>query len=328
MAGAGIICPWDSAIDDPEWFAIASRGAQYYPSLIESLREVGETNTGFSFTGGLATSHDLNEIYSLKKRVENRKKEFPEVGEIKVLEAPLAKSYFPPLDAKLHALYISGCARLDGSYLGESLVRGFKKNGGEMLEGKVKLKRENDCVSVLLNHEKITADKIIIATGSWTNDLLKPIGVHINQEPQRGQIVHLSVNNDTSKWPVVLPQDSSHYIVAFDDNRIAFGATRENKSGFDYRKTAGGVLEVLKQGLHVAPGLKNEELSDIRIGFRPMTIDNKPLLGHVPELDNLIVSSGLGASGLTMGPYIGSLAAKLALNEEILIDLSPYNPMR
>ncbi len=328
LAGAGIICPWISRVDDPEWFAISSRGAQYYSELIQSLQELGETDTGYGQTGALATSKDINVIHELKEKVEKKKVNFPVIGEIKVLEAPEAKAYFPPLDEELHALYISGSARLDGRLLAKSLVRGVKKNNGKVIEGKATLKKEGSEVIVTTREGDIQADKIIVAAGSWTNDLLKPVGISVNQEPQRGQIVHISVDEDTSKWPVVLPQESSHYIVCFDDNRIAFGATREDGSGFDYRLTAGGIQEVLNEGLQVAPGLADNTLKETRIGFRPMGPDIKPLLGKVPEMDKMIIATGLGASGLTMGPYVGSLAAKIALEEETEIDLTPYHPMR
>ena len=327
-AGAGIICPWISRVDDPDWFAISSRGALYYPELIQSLEELGETDTGYKFTGALATSENLEDIYEVKKRVEEKRKEFEEVGEVEVLEAPAAQKYFPPLDENLHALYISGSARLDGRMLAKALVRGFQKNGGTLLEEKVSLKKTDASVVVSTSEGEIVADQVIVAAGSWTNDLLGSVGVSINQEPQRGQIVHLTVDEDTSDWPVVLPQTSSHYMVAFNDNRIAFGATREEGSGFDYRVTGGGVQEVLNEGFRVAPGLKDATFKEVRVGFRPMSPDIKPLLGAVPDLENVIIATGLGASGLTMGPYVGSLAAKLALGEEPEVDLTPYDPMR
>ena len=328
LAGAGIICPWISRYNDPDWFRIASRGAQYYPKLIASLKELGETNTGYRQTGALATSEDMEVIRKLKERLDKKKEAFPIIGNIEVLQAGHANKYFPPLNEKLHALYLSGAARLDGRLLAKALVQGVKKNNGKVKQEKVTLNKEGKQVFVSASGVDLLADQVILATGAWTNDLLPSVGVSIKLEPQRGQIVHLSVNEDTSNWPVILPQDSSHYIVPFDDSRIAFGATRESGSGFDYRITAGGIQEVLNEGLKVAPGLENQTLQDIRIGFRPMSPDNKPSLGKVADLDNVIVATGLGASGLTMGPYVGALAGKLALGEGIDIDLGPYELMR
>lgn len=327
-AGAGIICPWISRTNDPGWFKLAARGAQYYPDLIESLHAIGEADTGYAFTGALATSTDVEALNVLKEKTERQKAKFPVVGDIKVLEAPKAQMYFPPLREDLHALYISGSARLDGRMLSKALVNGCRKNGSTVLEGQATLAQEGNRVEVYVGDEHIEADEVIVSAGVWTNDLLEPLGISLNVAPQRGQIVHLGVDEDTSDWPVVLPQDSSHYIVSFDDNRVAFGATREEDSGFDYRVTAGGVLEVLNQGLAVAPGLKTDTLQDIRVGFRPMSPDVKPLLGRHPGTENMIIATGSGPSGLTTGPYVGSLAAKVALDEAVDIDLTPYNPLR
>ena len=47
----------------------------------------------------------------------------------------------------------------------------------------------------------------------------------------------------------------------------------------------------------------------------------------MPGLDGLVVATGLGASGLTMGPLAGSLAAQAALGLPPAIDLEPFAPL-
>jgi len=47
----------------------------------------------------------------------------------------------------------------------------------------------------------------------------------------------------------------------------------------------------------------------------------------VPGLDGLVVATGLGASGLTMGPLAGSLAAQAALGLPPAMDLEPFAPL-
>jgi len=81
--------------------------------------------------------------------------------------------------------------------------------------------------------------------------------------------------------------------------------------------TAAGVAEVLNAGLAVAPGLASWTLDEIRIGFRPTALDEVPKLGPVPGTDNLFIGNGLGPSGLTMGPYCGSLLAEAVLGKDI-----------
>jgi D-amino-acid dehydrogenase len=180
---------------------------------------------------------------------------------------------------------------------------------------------------VRLGGELIEGDAIIAATGAWTGSFLQPTGLAVPVQPQRGQIMHISLGEvDTSRWPVVLPGASGHYLVAFDGGRIVAGATRETGAGFDYRITPAGLAEILEQALAVAPGLADGTYLETRVGFRPMGPDIRPLLGPVPGLDGLVVATGLGASGLTMGPLAGSLAAQAALDLPLAIDLEPLRP--
>jgi D-amino-acid dehydrogenase len=109
---------------------------------------------------------------------------------------------------------------------------------------------------------------------------------------------------------------------------VVAGATRETGSGFDYRVTPGGLAEVLGQALAVAPGLATGSYLETRVGFRPMSPDLRPLLGPVSGVGGLVVATGLGATGLTMGPYAGELAARAALGEPPGIDLAPFDPLR
>jgi D-amino-acid dehydrogenase len=129
---------------------------------------------------------------------------------------------------------------------------------------------------------------------------------------------------ETGAWPVVSPL-ADHYLLTFDDSRVVVGATREWGSGFDYRVTACGLQKVLSDALSVAPGLANASLIETRVGFRPMSADAMTL-GFAA--DGLAVGNGLGASGLTIGPYAGKLLAELLLHGAAGIDLEPYRPAR
>ena len=119
---------------------------------------------------------------------------------------------------------------------------------------------------------------------------------------------------------------TSHYMLAFDDSRVVIGATREDGTGFDYRVTASGQAEVLNAGLAIAPGLASGTVIETRIGFRPAGDGFKPILGRVAGLEGLIIGNGLGAAGLTIGPYAGRLLAQICMGEKPNTDTAPYAP--
>ena len=51
-------------------------------------------------------------------------------------------------------------------------------------------------------------------------------------------------------------------------------------------------------------------------------------LGRPGSITGLILATGLGRYGLTLGPYVGRLAAQLALKEPTSFDPSSFNPDR
>jgi D-amino-acid dehydrogenase len=102
------------------------------------------------------------------------------------------------------------------------------------------------------------------------------------------------------------------------------GATRETGAGFDVRVTAGGLHEVLARALEVAPGLAAGTHLETRVGLRPAAA--RPLLGPAAGVAGLVVATGLGATGLTMGPLAGVTAAQVALGIKPEADLAPFRP--
>ena len=209
------------------------------------------------------------------------------------------------------------------------LLRAALGLGARQVEGQAGLLAEGNRVTgVAIRDATIGADGVIVAAGAWAPSLLSPLGITLSIEPQRGQIVHLRLpEQDTRDWPVVLPE-GSHYLLAFDDSRVVVGATRESGAGFDYRVTAGGQAEVLANALRVAPGLATASVIETRVGFRPVGPDVRPLLGAVDGLDGLLIGNGLGAAGLTIGPFAGRLLAYAALGRDMAFDLAAFDPMR
>jgi len=51
------------------------------------------------------------------------------------------------------------------------------------------------------------------------------------------------------------------------------------------------------------------------------------MLGWVRGIDGLAIGNGLGAAGLTIGPFAGRLLADLVTGQGRLMDLAPFDPM-
>ncbi|MDI3405132.1 NAD(P)/FAD-dependent oxidoreductase [Streptomyces cavernicola] len=327
-AGAGIVCPWSSRTDDdPDWYRIAVAGAEHYPELLAQLAADGETELGHRRVGALCLVTEADAEQRLHTVAERAAKS-PAAGEVELIDGRRARELFPPLGHEGPAMRIPGAARLDGRAVRDAMLRAAARHGAQLVEGTAELVADTTVRGVRVGDRFHGADAVIAAAGAWSPTLLEPFGVHVRVTPQRGQIVHLRLpGTATADWPVVLPQ-SRHYLLAFDDSRVVVGATREDDAGFDHRVTAAGTAEVLGEALAVAPGLADATHIETRVGFRPTGPDSRPLLGPVPRLPGLIVANGLGPNGLTTGPYVGTVAARLARGVAPGLDLSPYDPLR
>lgn len=327
-AAAGIVCPWLSQRRNQDWYQLAKGGARYYTDLIHQLEEDGETDTGYKRVGAISIHTDAVKLDKMEERAYKRREDAPEIGEITRLSASETKKLFPILADGYESVHISGAARVNGRALCRSLLSAAKKRGAEVINGNASLLFENGTVTgVQTDTQQFAADAVIVTAGAWANEIMKPLGIHFQVSFQKAQIMHFErTDADTGSWPVVMPPNDQ-YILSFDNGRIVAGATHENDAELDdLRVTVGGQHEVLSKALTAAPGLADSAVIEARVGFRPFTPGFLPVAGAVPGVGGLFAANGLGASGLTMGPFLGSELAKLVLEKQTEIDLSPYDP--
>ncbi|SFB02675.1 MULTISPECIES: FAD-binding oxidoreductase [unclassified Bacillus (in: firmicutes)] len=325
-AAAGIICPWVSQRRNKAWYALAKGGAAYYRPLIKQLEEDGETETGYKQVGAINLHTDNGKLEKLEERAILRREDAPEIGEVRRLSAQETSALFPSLSDQYESVHISGAARVNGRAIRDAMITAAVKHGADIVHGSAQLLHaEGQVTGVCVGDQLYEADKVIITAGAWAAELLTPLGIKLKVAPQKAQIVHLQLEDTkTEDWPVVIPPNNQ-YILAFDGGRVVVGATHEDDMGFDRRVTSGGLHEILDKALTVAPDLRDGELVETRVGFRPFTPNFLPIIGEVPGIDGLLLSNGLGASGLTVGPYLGAQLAKLALGQNVDINLELYD---
>lgn len=324
-AAVGMICPWISQRRNKAWYQLAKRGARYYPSLIEELREQGISKTGYARVGVLSLQRDEKKLDEVEERAYLRREDAPEMGKIQRLTPKQTQALFPPLAEGYGGILISGGARVDGRNLRKALVEAAQRMGMDHLKGHADLLWHKEGVSgVKVNGKSYEADQVVLCAGAWLNPLLAPMGLDSQVSPQKGQIVEVELpRTDTGAWPVLMPPDNQ-YILPFDGGRIVLGSTHESEAGFDDRVTAGGVHLILKKALACAPGLAQASLIEMRAGIRPKTPRFLPVFGPVKGFQGLWLANGLGSTGITIGPYLGRELAKQILGQPTELDPHLY----
>ncbi|MFC3040821.1 NAD(P)/FAD-dependent oxidoreductase [Virgibacillus xinjiangensis] len=324
---AGIVCPWLTNRSNQAWYQLVLGGARYYPALIEELIREGERETGYEQVGAV-NIFDTEEKLDRKMEIAyKRKEEAPEMGEITRLSPEQTKALFPPVSDIYGAVHIGGAARINGAALTDALLRAAQKKGADLVRGDASfLYHHVEIQGVEVLGERRYADQVIVTNGAWTNELFVPIGMRPDVTFEKAQIIHLQMPGmDTSRWPVMLPP-FNHYMLTFGNGKIVVGATKETADSFDSRVTAGPVHQLMNKALRVAPGLADATYLGTKVGFRPFTPGSLPVIGRVPGMEHVLIANGLGASGLTSGPFVGAQLANLAAGEEPEIRLDSFDP--
>ncbi|HZV93815.1 MAG TPA: D-amino acid dehydrogenase [Caldimonas sp.] len=174
--------------------------------------------------------------------------------------------------------------------------------------------------AVATNAGTLEADAYLVALGSYSPLLLRPIGLRLPIYPVKGYSITLPVIDDAGA-PQSTVMDETHKVaVTRLGGRIRVGGTAE-LAGYTLklhearRKTLLHVVEDLfpKGGDFSAP--------EFWCGLRPMTPDGTPVIGATP-LRNLYLATGHGTLGWTMAAGTGRVLADVISGRSAGIDLS------
>ena len=155
----------------------------------------------------------------------------------------------------------------------------------------------------------LTADRYVLALGSYSTHMLAPLGIRIPVYPVKGFSITVPITN-AAKSPESTIMDETHKVaVTRLGDRIRVGGTAQ-LSGFDLNLDEGRrrTLEFVVTDLFPQGG--DVSKAEFWTGLRPMTPDGTPILGET-SLDNLMLSTGHGTLGWTMAAGTGRVMADL-----------------
>jgi D-amino-acid dehydrogenase len=319
-AGAGILSPATSHEDDAALWPFLRGAGAHYPRLLARLDGDGAdvSAAAYGACGVLSVCLRASEDTWFAPFAELTLRRLP--GEVSEVGTEQAAALFPPLAPVHRVLHAPGSARVDGRGMAAALRHGASARGVTFVDGVVHgvvagtsagagagggHRVEAVCVQ---GHGNLACDALAVAGGAWSAAMGEWLGCPLPVGPTKGQIVHLGVEADTGSWPIVQPL-LTHYLVPWPGGRVACGGTFEANAGYSVTATAGGLHELLRECLSVAPGLEGAAYLETRVGLRPTSVDDRALVGRVPGWANAWVATGHGANGLLQGPYSARLLA-------------------
>ncbi|HCA5260965.1 TPA: D-amino acid dehydrogenase [Acinetobacter baumannii] len=166
---------------------------------------------------------------------------------------------------------------------------------------------------VQVNGKVLTADRYVLAFGSYSRDFLKPLDLQLPVYPVKGYSLTIPIVDPAfAPQSTVLDETYKIAITRFD-KRIRVGGMAE-LSGFNLglNEDRRATLQMVTQDLF--PGGDMEQAS-FWTGLRPMTPDSTPIIGAT-RFKNLFLNTGHGTLGWTMACGSGKLISDIVLNHK------------
>jgi D-amino-acid dehydrogenase len=172
---------------------------------------------------------------------------------------------------------------------------------------------------------EFSGERVLLALGAWTPRLSLQLDLPLPIQPGKGYSITMSRPDPCPRHALVL-REPSVCVTAWGSG-YRLGSTMEF-SGYDERPNRTR-LDALRRGAraYLREPL-GAELREEWWGWRPMCVDEVPLIGPVARWNNLLLATGHGMLGVSMSAATAELVASLVAGERPVLDPAPYAPTR
>ncbi|WP_268798093.1 glycine oxidase ThiO [Pseudomonas huanghezhanensis] len=193
--------------------------------------------------------------------------------------------------------------------LEQSAVTGFVRDGDRIL-------------GVSTAAGEVLGDRVVLAAGAWSGELLQSLGINLPIEPVKGQMILYKCTSDFLPSMILA---KGRYAIPRRDGHILIGSTLEHE-GFDKTPTGNASDSLKASAVELIPALANAEVVGHWAGLRPGSPEGIPFIGQVPGFEGLWLNCGHYRNGLVLAPASCQLLTDLLTGHTPIIDPAPYAP--
>jgi len=207
------------------------------------------------------------------------------------------------------------------SYLGQQNVQ-FQLN-----EEVIDLEHSAGQLSqVITNEQSYSADEIVLASGSWSKNIAKKIGLKMLLEAGKGY--RINVERELGiRMPAILMEAKMAVTPMHGFTR--FAGTMEF-SGVNHKIRKKRVDAIANGAQQYFDGLQitADERASARCGLRPVTPDGLPYIGRTSRFKNLTIATGHAMMGWSLGPATGKFVSEIIGDKKTSMNLDGFSPER
>lgn len=297
-------------------FPLMLAAGQWYPELIELTAKYTDEPTGYRTDGTLVVAKDRADKTHLEELQEYQELHGMTTERVTTREARRLEGALAPS--------ISGAVHIPGDHqvrprLFAAALQDACMNAGVAFVAEA----VNDVAEV-------EADQVVLANGLGARETA---GWYEGDNPLKlrpvyGDMVELRVPEH--QQPLIdrvirgFVEDRPIYLIPREDGTLTVGATTREDDRAEPQ--AGGVLQLLRDGSEIVPGIEECDIIEVHVGARPGSPDDLPYLGRVTK--RVVVSTGYFRHGILLTGMAARCGADLVEGIDPPLSLESCDPMR
>jgi glycine/D-amino acid oxidase-like deaminating enzyme len=188
--------------------------------------------------------------------------------------------------------------------------------GGEAAEGEVHLKSQGSRIScAVVAGEEVVADAYVVAGGSWSRSICKPLRYDPMVIPARGLVLFYRTGGRRVVDYPAHYDDEGVTVTQHDKDTVRLTSFFE-LAGFNPRfgrARMDWLFEAVTSHFSRPYRLKPSEAG---VGYRPCTPDQLPVVGRIPRCENGYILTGSCRKGMVLAPALSQLLMGCALGSD------------
>jgi glycine oxidase len=321
QAAAGVLAPYIEARHGGPLLELTARGLEVFDRFVADAAAAAGVPIGYQRTGTLDAALDQP---SLAIYAETATALAAKGLDARLLDAQAVRVEEPHLsESVIGGLLIPSHGYVSAIELTSALVAAARRHGAQVVEGGRVRRISASGPELLLETERgsLRANAAVVAAGSWASQIeIAGTSARLPVRPIRGQLLQLAWSGSPLKRVV---WGERCYIVPWQDGTVLVGATVED-AGFDERTTVAGISDLLGAACELLPHAWSASLTAAKVGLRPGTPDELPIIGRSTVLPNLIYATGHFRNGVLLSGLTAQLVADALLDgvEDPLLELT------
>ena len=169
-------------------------------------------------------------------------------------------------------------------------------------------------------HQTIRGDSVVVAMGSFSTHLLKPLGIDLMIYPGKGYSATYPVIDNALAPRVSMTDDGHKLVISRLGDRLRVAGTCEI-NGYSRALNPVRCEAITRRTQELFPDACDYNQAQYWAGLRPLTPSNIPYIGKT-KYSNLFLNTGHGTLGWTMGCGSGRAIAEIVSGRQPELDFA------